>query len=600
MDISPQDAELVANFITRNLPNITALGKGLFKGAAGEVKLRLRRTYQTYLTSASEKYGKAKSFFIRSVPTKIYDFYVPLGVTHGKEKIPQIGYVEVVALTTRAVITGAAGSGKSMLMRHLFLSALGDGNKVPVFVELRNANTNSATVRDLIFDSLRDHGFNLEDAFISKALKAGHFAIFLDGYDEVTHSRRNEIARAILALSQKAPECTIMVSSRPDDIFGGWQDFSSLHINPLELEEACELVDKLPFDEELKSKFLSDLRKDLFQRHESFLSNPLLLSIMLLTYGQSADIPKNLSVFYNQAYETLFNRHDALKAGYQRDRLCDLDILDFSRIFAAFCVQTYDRRLFQFSRSDALTFLEKAKIAVAIEVDSENYLDDSLQSVCLLVEDGLLLAFAHRSFQEYFVARFISEAAPTIQRRLIDRFCPNLRRDSVIDLLYELNQDLVERELLIPKLNQLFNKIGVKREVGITHLMRFLKSEYAAIVARDEKLGLMLLGPYKDPRYKDIIHFTLKYDPEWLRTVDKWGEKEDKERKRFVMKYFGDDPNRENLLSSLTHRSPIIQEFADLDGYFSIPWLQAVYLRKKKLEAKHKRSGRSLDALLSE
>ncbi len=247
-----------------------------------------------------------------------------------------------------------------------------------------------------------------------------------------------------------------MVSSRPDDIFGGWQDFSSLNINPLNIEEACELVDKLPYDEELKSKFLNDLRNNLFQRHESFLSNPLLLSIMLLTYGQSADIPKKLSIFYNQAYETLFNRHDALKAGFQRDRLCDLDILDFSRIFAAFCVQTYDRRLFQFSRSDALTFLEKAKKAVTIEVDSENYLDDSLQSVCLLVEDGLLLVFAHRSFQEYFVARFINAATPKIQRRLIDRFYDNMRRDSVIYLLYELNQDLVERELLIPKLNQLF------------------------------------------------------------------------------------------------------------------------------------------------
>ncbi|MCH9012106.1 MAG: NACHT domain-containing protein, partial [Proteobacteria bacterium] len=210
------------------------------------VKLHLRRTYETYLTNASERYGKAKSFFIRSTPTRIYDFYVPLGVTHEKKRITHIAYADVVALTTRAVVTGAAGSGKSMLMRHLFLSALADGTKVPIFVELRNANTNSATVSELIFDGLRDYGFTLEDSFISRALEAGHFAILLDGYDEIAHSRRHDIARDILALSQSAPNCTIMVSSRPDDIFGGWQDFSSLEINPLTLYQRALIRTHVP------------------------------------------------------------------------------------------------------------------------------------------------------------------------------------------------------------------------------------------------------------------------------------------------------------------------------------------------------------------
>ncbi|MCH9012104.1 MAG: hypothetical protein IIA68_03450 [Proteobacteria bacterium] len=366
----------------------------------------------------------------------------------------------------------------------------------------------------------------------------------------------------------------------------------------LVLDEAHELVDKLPYDEDLKSKFLSDLRKDLFSRHESFLSNPLLLSIMLLTYGQSADIPKKLSIFYNQAYEALFQRHDALKAGFQRDRLCGLDTQDFSRIFAAFCVQTYDRRLFQFSRSDALTFLTKAKKAVAIEVDSEQFLDDSLQSVCLLVEDGLFLVFAHRSFQEYFVAKFISEAAPEIQQRLIDRFYQNLAIDSVMHLLYELNVDLVERELLIPKLNEVFQKIGVTRKVGISHFLRFLKLQFATIAA--DGGHIFLTHKVKAPNYSNIIQFSVQFDPERSGIKNQLGQDSENQLNAFCNKYFNDDPGREYLLSSMTYRSPFIRDFATLPGGFSIPWLQAAYVRKKELEAKHRGAGRSLDALLSE
>ncbi len=41
---------------------------------------------------------------------------------------------------------------------------------------------------------------------------------------------------------------------------------------------------------------------------------------MLLTYGQSLDIPNKLNIFYNQAYEVLFQRHDTLKGGFQRNK----------------------------------------------------------------------------------------------------------------------------------------------------------------------------------------------------------------------------------------------------------------------------------------
>ena len=154
------------------------------------------------------------------------------------------------------------------------------------------------------------------------------------------------------------------MSSRPDTDLEAWQQFVTAELQPLTLDRACDLVKPLPYDDEIKEKFLEDLQTELFKKHKSFLSNPLLLSIMLLTYGQSAHIPDKLNVFYSQAYEALFERHDALKGGFQRQRRTVLDIQEFARVFSAFCLQTYDKTEFQFTRTSALQYVEASKSIV--------------------------------------------------------------------------------------------------------------------------------------------------------------------------------------------------------------------------------------------
>ena len=160
---------------------------------------------------------------------------------------------------------------------------------------------------------------------------------------------------------------------------------------------------------------------------------------MLLTYRDIAHIPTKLSLFYNQAYESLFQQHDALKEGFQRERQTALDIQDFGKAFAAFCVQSYDRREFSFSRTKALEYFDQARTISGMDYASAGILEDSIQAVSLMIEDCLEITFAHRSFQEYFTARFVCSAPPQVKRQLVRRFVPSLQSDSVMGLLYELD-----------------------------------------------------------------------------------------------------------------------------------------------------------------
>ncbi|GAI55388.1 unnamed protein product, partial [marine sediment metagenome] len=245
---------------------------------------------------------------------------------------------------------------------------------------LRELNHTRATLLEIVSEVLRENGLQTDNTYVRRALKEGHFLLLLDGLDEVAVTRREQLKREIRKLASKYPHSPLVVSSRPETDLSGWEGFTLWEMIPLSLTEARELIKRIPSDSAIKKQFLQDL-KDLFEEHQSFVSNPLLLSIMLLTYGQSADIPRKRSVFFNQAYEALYERHDVRKEGFRRQRKTDLDIQDFKRVFSAFSIQTYDDSALTMSRSGSRKYLEESKHMCHLEYQVNDYLDDALQAV---------------------------------------------------------------------------------------------------------------------------------------------------------------------------------------------------------------------------
>jgi hypothetical protein len=583
------EGKFVADFVAHNFEKICALGGKVFGVADEVVQVRLKTAYTTYLSKTREKYSKSKSFFIRHEPVDLYSYYVPTGIRCGTFCLPKPSFRELVQHSSRVVITGSGGSGKSILMKHLFLDCIADKTYAPVLIELRDLNTDTKSIDEFVIQTLEIFGFDTSGDYVKRAKKAGHFCFFFDGYDEVTPSLREKVISNISSLSKKFPDCPIILSSRPDDTISGIEDFSIFRMQALSLDSAVELVEKLPFDEDVKSKFSKNLMEGLFEQHKSFLSNPLLLSIMLLTYGENAEIPSKLSIFYNQAYEALFQRHDANKGGYTRKRLTSLDIQDFGRVFSLFALQTYEKRLFKMARTQCIEFIEKSRSNLGMDFRAEDYLSDLIAAACLLVEDGLEIAFSHRSFQEYFVALQISNSPPDIQSKLIDRYWPNMASDNVMSLLLEINANLVERELILPKLEKLFSFLGVKRKVGITHATKHIKKTYSEICIDDEYVRATILNPKSD--LTPVLHLAVKHCGNF-----KFQDKQyyDKFRDALLKKY----GEIEVKTSELTSRSPLLLDMFSGFGVFSVEYLNEGFDAYKTLKQKHANYVQNLDALL--
>lgn len=590
---------VVASFIQQNIEVLFATGKDVLKTTSNRLRLTLDRTYSNYLQRILQKYSRAKSFLIRAEPVYLYDFYVPLSVRCRKTAINNPQFADVMNFSRCTVVTGSGGSGKSMFMRHLMLNSIMARLKVPVFIELRQFNENGHDLQALIKQTLNTYKFRLDEDYVHKAIEAGHFALFLDGFDEVLQDKRQAVTKELLAFAKTYDRNIMIVSSRPDSELDGWPGFGILHLQPLTLDQALSLVTRLPYDDDLKTRFGDDLRAGLYSKHESFLSNPLLLSIMLLTYGQSANIPSKLNVFYNQAYEALFERHDALKGGYRRLRRTTLDIQDFARAFSAFCVQTYDKRRFEFAHTEALEYVEKAKQITQMVFDKNDYLKDALQAVCLLVEEGLVVVFSHRSFQEYFAARFIAEARPVVQEQLIRKYSRNIRIDSVMILLYEMRPEIVEQHFLMPGLDQLFSLIGVRKKIGITHYLRYLKEAYEHFAVRQDDV----IGTHNKKsklRIADLVSFTL-----WTcgNVVGWTGFTQSAETRKANMKYFWDTYSREGKevripTAGLTTRDPFVHDLAEKAMFFSIETLRTVNRIRAALKERASLRERSLDDIL--
>lgn len=594
MNITDNERELIAEFISANLSNIIKYSAVYIKKIDEKIKLHLKSTYTTYLTNTSKKYSKTKSFFIRSLSMHLYDYYTPINIKCKNIEIENPGIKSCTTHSNRMVITGSAGSGKSMFIRHLFLDTIKEKNFVPLLIELRDLNEGNISLIDAILKNLKRHGFDMSNEYIEMAKQEGHFCFFLDGYDEVDHENQKNVLSEIKLISDKYKKCPIIISSRSCYSIESIDDFCVFCMQKIDINSAIHLIKKLPYDEILKNKFIKNLQIGYFNKYQSFISNPLLLSIMLLTYGEKSDIPSKISLFYNYAYEALFQRHDAYKGGYSRCRRSKLDILDFTSVFKLFSLMTYDKRSFSMPKRDCLEHIEKCKKNLSFNFGTEEYLYDCLEAVCLLIEDGLDISFTHRSFQEYFVALYLSSCEEKIQKILLEKYVNYMHEDTVFTILFEISPRVLEKFILIPYLEEIFNTIGAKSEFTYENFINFINSFFGRITINGGVISLALNDNH-DSRmlillklhlFYNKLDYTIRHDIDTVSDRCKYitGETEG-------FYYFDFEKNDYNF-----NTLDIMGEYIFLMR-FNL-W-KSLYRQYKEMKYKHMNSIKSLEELLS-
>lgn len=392
----------------------------------GEVQVIIGTVFERYLENATKRYNQIRTLTTGTTPRSIIgedSLYVNVGLNYNGEEIDTSSVYPLLEISNNLLILGTGGIGKSMLTRYLFLDTAEYEGYVPVLIELRRIGTQSSgelSILDLIYTCMEDFDVEIPRDQFEYSLQLGKYLFLFDGFDEVKSSLAKEAAEAIQKFSAKYPKNSFIVTSRPKTESSPLETFTILESMPLNKAQAVELASRIWAEDEKTREFCRQLDETLYDQHKDFAENPLLLSMMFLTFMRNSSIPNHLSDFYKKAYDALYSAHDNQDKGcYKRDFQCKtLDENQFKRLLTHFCFQSYFKEAYDFSETEIISYLESSIKKLGFnDVKAADYLTDLRNVVCMIIKDGDTYRFSHRSFQAYFAAYYTAHSLTDEQQK---------------------------------------------------------------------------------------------------------------------------------------------------------------------------------------
>lgn len=439
----------------------------------------------SYLRNAEEKYSTLKTLLYNDQPMPFYSFYVcnrilfrgpnvkeeerPVGHTQNMQFIDDVTVEKIREVSRFVIVIGTGGLGKSMMMRHLMLNAIAnfdDLKRFPVFVPLKDFDETSDSLFEYVFSKIGVFDDALSKAQFEQMLSCGLCLLLLDGLDEIGALSVKKFERELETFTNKYSGNMFILSSRPSQDFISYGRFSLLRLMPFNTRQAMQLIDRLEFrpdEPAIKKKFLSVLEKTLFRTHRSFTENPLLLTIMLLTFEQYAEVPVKMHIFYREAFEVLAKRHDASKGAFKRALKTGLSVDTFADYLAEFCFRSYNDEKFEMTAEEFDGYFYQLNSRLSAndkKTTASDFREDLCSNLCLMYSEGNSYHFTHRSFQEYFCALFFSKQKDKFIAKLGEFFEKHQRRmfgDRTFYMLYDMVTQKVEEYILLPFLTSLFD-----------------------------------------------------------------------------------------------------------------------------------------------
>jgi hypothetical protein len=467
-----------------------------------------------YLEKAVAEYGKMRTSFFDKTAKDFYSFYLHSDLKKSGQLVPSVDAAKLYALSSRVIISASGGFGKSTLMRHLLLSAIDKYNELrllPVFVRLGDyVCSDTEDISDFVLEQANLFGAEIRKEQLVSLLVNGGCLLLFDGLDEISPKEIKRIDYKLRPFFAKYANNTIVMTTRPYPIhkLNSLGKFETMDLQPLKYKQAVELARKREehFSQGIGSKFSDVLTPQLFQKHESMMRNPKLLTVMLKTYSRLNIIPDKLHVLYREVVKSLSELYDEESENANRMLKTRLAVREILRVFAAVCYKAYENDEYDFTEQTIDRYIRQTDK----DIDADDFLFDVCENLCFIEASGGKYRFFHRSMQEYFCAQHLIQLSP----EQLNGFKTVLKtrsqdyNESVLSLLFEMNPDMVEEHIFLPFLTELFGKS--KKHTGYANYLfdqypliyydyeePLEESENQPLAPLLQYLRVMLGAPYK-------------------------------------------------------------------------------------------------------
>jgi len=554
-----------------------------FKMTSDEVNSFFGKGVEEYLQTQHQKYAFTKTFLYRETPVDFYTIFFPVSIKKANHNVNTDEIFKLIQNTTFLAIIGTAGSGKTMLMKHIFLNSFQEAYKIPIVIELRNLNTYEEEFSDYIFKMILKNKISPSDGIMKRMLEEGKFIFLLDGYDEIYSDKKQKITDEIDFFIDGYSKNNFVLSSRPGANIESMPRFACYSVNPLSDTEIIRFIEKqLQYHEDpevlLKIKSVVSENKE----YRNFLQNPLLLSMFILTYQDHPELPKTKSLFYYNVFDTLYARHDTLtkKGGFQHEKKTGLKKEDFLEFLKFFSLQSFFEGFFTFDKQYFEKIADKIKKYLKLDFSSDDLLYDLTVSISILIQDGIYYTFPHRSLQEYFAALCIANEGAEFKRKVYEeKFTAQLSlarggNDNFWNMCVELDGDNFYSIFVIPKVRQMFSEFPFNPQGDkVTFAGFFLNNLSISHQFRIEENGTIRIDKSSSFRlvHTYIVALSLIKSP----SMDIWLNTENETELKGLLKKFVDEGLFiENRTKSPENRSYKIYKVQ----YSSLPHIKLIEL----------------------
>ncbi len=434
------------------------------------------KSFNTYLDKAFKRYSREKTLLDPNSYSNITDFYVSNNIEFKSTIIENPTVTKLTKISKHLIIQGTAGLGKTTLLKYLFINAsqsVSNSGIIPILVDKLNRYSGES-ILDYVSKNVQEFDSNVSLADTENAFNNSSLLLLIDGIDEIKHKYTTEFNLQLESFLNRYFNTPIIITSRPVDDFMQFSSFIVGEICPFSIEQSIMFVEKQNWDTIKKKNFIDDI--NLFYSHEldyfsytdvpefvnlhdkykQFISNPLLLTILLITYTPGDFFPQNAITIYQKIYEFLAKKHDSTK-GLIKEYRTQLSFDDFYDFFAEFCALTYEDQVVEFSYLQLKSYTKQIKFK-GKNISAEDFVSDLKNNVCLLREDGDRYYFIHRSFQEYFAAVHYSSLPDKDFTKLISVFNRGLSNDETLSMLIEIAPQKVKQLIFLPFLDQVMSK----------------------------------------------------------------------------------------------------------------------------------------------